>query len=264
MMRKFFLTFLFIFCLDANAWWDTGHTLVCDEAYKLLTMDAKKALDPLIEEHGSFGTACLWADWVKNKERKDTRSWHYINLPDSEQNTYNTSCPENGCLIAAFYEQLNILNDRSLAFRQRQEALWFIGHFVGDIHQPMHVGYAEDLGGNRHYLELKDGTKSNMHKLWDGQIIEHMESLFGNEYLSLSVTQEIQEFLNISHSEDIESWAQESRDIAMQQSVGYRNNKLKIVTNEYMETHFKVVQERIALGAIRLSQTLNRMYQEDN
>ena len=264
MIKKLFFALLFIFCLDANAWWDTGHKLVCDEAYKLLTMDAKKALDPLIEEHDSFGTACLWADWVKNKERKDTRSWHYINLPDSEQNTYNTSCPKNGCLISAFYEQVNILNDRSLAFRERQEALWFIGHFVGDIHQPMHVGYAEDLGGNRHYLELKDGTKSNMHKLWDGQIIEHMESLFGNEYLSLSVTQEIQEFLNISHSEDIESWAQESRDIAMQQSVGYRNNKLKIVTNEYMETHFKVVQERIALGAIRLSQTLNRMYQEDN
>jgi hypothetical protein len=264
MMKKLFFALLFIFCLDANAWWDTGHKLVCDEAYKLLTTDAKKALDPMIQEHGSFGTACLWADWVKNKERKDTRSWHYINLPDSEQNTYNTSCPENGCLITAFYEQVNILNDRSLAFRERQEALWFIGHFVGDIHQPMHVGYAEDLGGNRHYLELKDGTKSNMHKLWDGQIIEHMESLFGNEYLSLNVTQEIQEFLNISHSEDIESWAQESRDIAMQQSVGYRNNKLKIVTNEYMETHFKVVQERIALGAIRLSQTLNRMYQEDN
>jgi len=263
-MKKLFFALLFIFCLDANAWWDTGHKLVCDEAYKLLTTDAKKALDPMIQEHGSFGTACLWADWVKNKERKDTRSWHYINLPDSEQNTYNTSCPENGCLITAFYEQVNILNDRSLAFRERQEALWFIGHFVGDIHQPMHVGYAEDLGGNRHYLELKDGTKSNMHKLWDGQIIEHMESLFGNEYLSLNVTQEIQEFLNISHSEDIESWAQESRDIAMQQSVGYRNNKLKIVTNEYMETHFKVVQERIALGAIRLSQTLNRMYQEDN
>ena len=264
MMKKLFFALLFIFCLDANAWWDTGHKLVCDEAYKLLTTDAKKALDPMIQEHGSFGTACLWADWVKNKERKDTRSWHYINLPDSEQNTYNTSCPKNGCLISAFYEQVNILNDRSLAFRERQEALWFIGHFVGDIHQPMHVGYAEDLGGNRHYLELKDGTKSNMHKLWDGQIIEHMESLFGNEYLSLSVTQEIQEFLNISHSEDIESWAQESRDIAMQQSVGYRNNKLKIVTNEYMETHFKVVQERIALGAIRLSQTLNRMYQQDN
>ena len=263
-MKKLFFALLFIFCLDANAWWDTGHKLVCDEAYKLLTTDAKKALDPMIQEHGSFGTACLWADWVKNKERKDTRSWHYINLPDSEQNTYNASCPENGCLIAAFHEQVNILNDSSLAFPERQEALWFIGHFVGDIHQPMHVGYAEDLGGNRHYLELKDGTKSNMHKLWDGQIIEHMESLFGNEYLSLSVTQEIQEFLNISHSEDIESWAQESRDIAMQQSVGYRNNKLKIVTNEYMETHFKVVQERIALGAIRLSQTLNRMYQENN
>ena len=103
-----------------------------------------------------------------------------------------------------------------------------------------------------------------MHKVWDGQIIEHMESLFGKEYLSINVAQDIQELLNISHSEDIESWAQESRDIAMQQSVGYRNNVLKIATNEYLENHFKIVEERIALGAIRLSQTLNRMHQEDN
>ena len=50
----------------------------------------------------------------------------------------------------------------------------------------------------------------------------------------------------------------------MQQSVGYRNNVLKIATNEYLENHFKIVEERIALGAIRLSQTLNRMHQEDN
>lgn len=263
-MKKLFFGLLFIFCLDANAWWDTAHKLVCDEAYKLLTTNTKKILDPMIEEHGSFGTACLWADWVKNKERKDTRSWHYINMPDSEQNTYETSCPENGCLIAAFYEQVNILKNRSLGFRERQEALWFIGHFVGDIHQPMHVGYPEDRGGNGHRLQFIDGVQTNMHKVWDGQIIEHMENLFGKEYLSINVDQHIQGLLTVSHSEDIESWAQESRDIAMQQSVGYRNNTLKIVTNEYLESHFKIVQERIALGAIRLSQTLNRMHQEDN
>ena len=67
---------LFIFSFEANGWWDKGHQMVCDEAYKLLTPEAKKSLDPFIEEHGSFGVACLWPDWVKNDGRKDTRSWH--------------------------------------------------------------------------------------------------------------------------------------------------------------------------------------------
>ena len=264
MIKKLFVTIIFIFSLDASAWWDTGHKLVCDEAYKLLTADTKNYLDPMLKEHGSFGTACLWADWVKNKDRKDTRSWHYINLPDSEQNTYKTSCPENGCLIAAYYEQLHILKDESQGFRERQEALWFIGHLVGDIHQPMHVGYPEDRGGNGHRLELSDGTQTNMHKVWDGQIIERLESLHDKDYLSANVTQQIQELLSIPHSADIESWAQESRDIAMQQSVGYRNSELKIASNEYLESHFETVQERIALAAVRLSQTLNKLHQGDH
>ena len=264
LLKKFIFLCLFVISLDASAWWDTAHKMVCDEAYKLLTPVAKNSLDPLIEEHGSYGIACLWPDWVKNGDRKDTRSWHYINLSDSEQNTYKTSCPKNGCIIAAFYEQMNILNDRTQSVRSREEALWFIGHFVGDIHQPMHVGYPEDRGGNDHRLEFEDGQKTNMHKVWDGQIIEYMESIFGEEYLLKNVSKKIDNLIHDFHSEEIESWAQESRDIAMQKSVGYRNNELKIVTNEYMESHFEIVQDRIALGAIRLSQTLNRIYLESN
>jgi len=249
--------------MDSSAWWDTGHKMVCDEAYKLLKPSAVKAVDLLIEEHGSFGRACLWADWIKG-ERRDTRSWHYINLPDAEQNTYNAKCPENGCIIASFYRQLDILKNKSSSLKEREEALWFVGHFVGDIHQPMHAGFPEDLGGNRHFLKFKNGKKTNMHKVWDGQIIDHMESLFGQEYLFINVTKKINEFSKGAHSEEIESWAQESRNLAMQESVGYRNNALKVVTNKYMENHFDIVHERIALGAIRLSQTLNRIFQEDN
>ena len=263
MLKKIFLTLLFILSMDSSAWWDTGHKMVCDEAYKLLTSSALKAIDPLIEEHGSFGRACLWADWIKG-ERKDTRSWHYINLPDAEQNTYNAKCPENGCIFASFYKQIAVLKDESRSLLEREEALWFVGHFVGDIHQPMHVGFPEDRGGNSHRLKFADGRKTNMHKVWDGQIIEHMESLFGRDHLLIKVTQKINEFSKNEHSQEIESWAQESRNLAMQKLVGYRNNELKIVTNQYMENHFDIVQERIALGAIRLSQTLNRIFQEDN
>ena len=264
MIKNIAFIFLFVFSLDGNAWWDKGHKIVCDEAYKLLTLEVKKFLDPLIQEHETFGVACLWPDWVKNGDRKDTRNWHYINLPDSEQNTYKVSCPENGCLINAFYTQIKILNDPSATIRKRAEALWFVGHFVGDAHQPMHVGYPEDRGGNDHELKFSDGNSTNMHSVWDGQIIEYMDSLFGEKYLYDKVSEKIDKFLKNPQSAEFESWAQESRDIAMQQSVGYRNNELQIVTKEYMENHFEIVQERIALGAIRLSNALNSMNIESN
>jgi len=262
MIKNLSFALLITISFNANAWWDKAHRMVCDEAYKLLSVPAKKFVDPLIKEHGSYGTACLWADWVKNEDRQNTRSWHYINLPDSEQNTYKASCPENGCLIYAFHKQIKVLNNRSKSFRERAEAIWFIGHFVGDVHQPMHAGYPEDRGGNDHKLKFPDGTSTNMHSVWDGQIIEHMDSLFGEQYLLKNVSRKIGKFINNPQSTEFEFWAQESRDIAMQGSVGYRNNELKIVTNEYMENHFEIVQERIALGAIRLSQVLNRIYQQ--
>ena len=159
---------------------------------------------------------------------------------------------------------MDILNNPSKTSRERAEALWFVGHFVGDVHQPMHVGYPEDRGGNDHTLEFTDGSATNMHSLWDGQIIEHMDSLFGEQYLLIHVSKKIDNFLHNPHSSEIESWAQESRDLAMHQSVGYRQNALKVVTNEYMESHFAIIQERIALGAIRLSQTLNSTYLVSN
>ena len=79
--------------------------------------------------------------------------------------------------LSAFstHEQIAILKDSSTSTQNKKEALWFIGHFIGDIHQPMHIGYPQDRGGNDHLLEFADGRKTNMHSLWDGQIIEHME-----------------------------------------------------------------------------------------
>jgi len=263
-VKKFIFFCGFVLSLNAEAWWETGHKMVCDKAYELLTPSTIQILDPLIQEIGSFGEACLWADWVKADERKETRSWHYINLPDSEQNIYKAKCPENGCLLFSMHEQIAILRDSSTSTQNKKEALWFIGHFVGDIHQPMHTGYPEDRGGNDHKLEFTDGIPTNMHSVWDGQIIEHMDSLFGEDYLLINVAKKINKFLKNSHSEEIEAWAQESRDIAMLPSVGYRNNELKLVTNEYMESHFEIIQDRIALGAIRLSQTLNRIHSGSN
>ena len=263
MIKNSLLTLVFMVSFNANAWGDTGHEMVCSEAYNLLSPAAKKAVDPLSEAESSFGRSCLWADWVK-RERKDTRDWHYINLSDDQQDVSEVRCPENGCLIQAFHDQVKVLKNSQTSFLQKQEALWFIGHFVGDIHQPMHVGYPEDLGGNRHQLKLADGTKTNMHKVWDGQIIEYVESKIGKKNFHLGVKNKIKIFLDLEHSPEIENWAQESRDIAMSDSVGYRGTLLKVASKEYMETHGSIVQDRIALGAIRLSNTLNSIFDNED
>ena len=259
MIKNSLLALVLMISFNANAWWDTGHEMVCSEAYNLLSPAAKKAVDPLSEAEGSFGRSCLWADWVK-RERKDTRDWHYINLSDDQQDVSEARCPENGCLIQAFHDQVKVLKNSQTSFLQKQEALWFIGHFVGDIHQPMHVGYPEDLGGNRHQLELADGTKTNMHKVWDGQIIEHIESKIGVEEFRIQVQKKIQLFVDQPQSTHIEDWAQESRNIAMKDSVGYRGNSLKVASSEYMKAHGEITQDRIALGAIRLSVLLNSIF----
>ena len=263
-VSKFIFFCSLIASLNVSAWWDTAHKMVCDKAYELLTPLSKKNVDFLIQDFKSFGQACLWADWIKAEERKETRIWHYINLPDSDQNIYDAKCPENGCLIFSIHSQIKILKEQSIFSQERKEALWYIGHFIGDIHQPLHIGYPHDRGGNDHYLEFTDGRKTNMHSLWDGQIIEYMEEIHGKDYLSEQVDQKILKLSDSFQSNEIESWAQESRNLAMYESVGYRNNKLKIVSNEYMRNHFKTIHERVALGAIRLSQTLNNIFQEEN
>ena len=92
------------------------------------------------------------------------------------------------------------------------------------------------------------------------KIIEHMELRMGPEAFQNKVQEKISIFLTQKHSSQIEVWAQESRDLAMDETVGYRGNTLEVVTDEYMEGHFEIVQERLALGAIRLSQILNNVF----
>ena len=263
MYKHFLFTLVFCSTMHLSAWWDTGHEMICSEAYKLLSQETKKTIDPLLQGQETFALSCLWADEIK-QDRRDTRDWHYINLSDDMQNTYEARCPENGCLIQAFYDQLIVLKDTNAVVLERQEALWFVGHFVGDIHQPMHVGYPEDLGGNRHQLKLENGAKTNMHKVWDGQIIEHIESKIGEDGFRIQVQEKIKLFVDQAQSSHIEDWAQESRNIAMQDSVGYRGNLLKVASSEYMNANGEIVQDRIALGAIRLSALLNSIFNNGN
>ena len=157
----------------ANEWGQTGHRTVGLVAEQHLTKKARKAIDKLLEGE-SLAYVSNYGDDIKSDDRyNDFYSWHYINLPPSEIEVKASHCPEEGCIMKAFYEQLTILKDKSADAELRKEALMFIGHFVGDIHQPFHVGNAEDRGANGYRVIMPSGRNRGMHAVWDGYIYNH-------------------------------------------------------------------------------------------
>lgn len=68
--------------------------------------------------------------------------------------------------------QLAVLNDRAKPLAERAGALKFVVHLVGDVHQPLHTGRAEDQGGNRIKVTFR-GKETNLHSLWDSGLLDY-------------------------------------------------------------------------------------------
>ncbi|HEY0334612.1 MAG TPA: S1/P1 nuclease [Stenotrophomonas sp.] len=156
----------------ALAWGGQGHRLVARIADTELTPQARAGVDLLLagEPDPTLSGVASWADELrKNDPQLGKRSarWHYVNLAENGC-SYEPprDCPGGNCVIDALQRQTQLLADRSQPLEVRRQALKFVVHFVGDIHQPMHAGYAKDKGGNDFQLQF-DGKGTNLHSLWD-------------------------------------------------------------------------------------------------
>jgi len=129
----------------SQAWWDMGHAAVCDAAQGQLSPSARAVLDDLLQGE-RFGSACSWADRIK-KKRPESRSWHYLNVDRDTSSVRLVTPPEDGDIITALKRYRAVLANAAAPRSDRAEALRFVAHFVADIHQPLHIGLAEDWGG---------------------------------------------------------------------------------------------------------------------
>src|SRR5580692_5690179 len=191
----------------ANAWGCKGHETVALIAEKHLSPEAKEFVLTLLKENpvdpqlkrycGSavndpMGDASTWADDVR-PERKNG-PWHYIDIPrgtargDGKLDPY---CGKEGCVNEALAAQIAILKNKSAEPAKRAEALRYIIHFVGDLHQPLHSTTNDDEGGNcvplkffrRKPREHRNSFSPNLHSVWDSAIIERdAEGADSHEY----------------------------------------------------------------------------------
>ncbi|MEO2182684.1 MAG: S1/P1 nuclease, partial [bacterium] len=143
--------FLLLVSFNAQAWgWD-GHRLVCAMAQAKLTPEARIMVDTLLVEgealkggQVSFAESCLWPDDVKYSNHKGTYEQHFINVPD-EALTVDLlrDCAALNCIATGIQKALTYLSRPAGSGREkarRAAALRFLGHFIGDLHQPLHIG----------------------------------------------------------------------------------------------------------------------------
>ncbi len=162
--------------LPLLAWGGQGHRLVARIAEAQLTDQARQQVAQLLagEPDPTLAGIASWADQLRDSDPdlgKRTARWHYVNIGESDcRYLPPRDCPGGNCVIEALKTQLALLQDRSQPLPARRQALKFVVHLAGDIHQPMHAGYARDKGGNDYQLQF-NGRGTNLHSLWDSGML---------------------------------------------------------------------------------------------
>ena len=184
MARSFSRTVLALALLApglAAAWGPQGHRLVADVAWQQLPPATRAQVDALLqgEPEPTLAGVANWADQLREHDPELGRrssGWHYVNLGEHECG-YEAArdCRGGNCVVEAIGAQAAILADRTQPVAARAQALKFVVHFVGDVHQPLHAGFARDKGGNTVQVRIPDGSPEgqggNLHRLWDSGLL---------------------------------------------------------------------------------------------
>lgn len=173
MIRTITLLVLVLFTEELFAWGAMGHRIVGQIADDNLSPKAKKSIQKVLNGE-TLAQASTWADMIRSDPNWDyVKPWHFVDLPDGTSYSDVNPNPE-GDVIQAITKQIDILKNEKATNDEKLNALKFIVHFVGDIHQPLHAGRPDDRGGN--LIKVKFNVRSmNLHSLWDSGMIEFQQ-----------------------------------------------------------------------------------------
>lgn len=243
----------------ALAWGAMGHRLVAALATDELGPHAQKEIVRLLqsEAYATLPGIATWADELREHDPdlgRRSSAWHYVNLGE-EQCTYEATrdCKGGNCVVEAIVAQAAILGDRKRSDVERVQALKFVVHFVGDVHQPLHAGHAHDKGGNTVQVSI-DGKGTNLHSLWDSRLLASagLDEAVYLQYLRalpVAVPMPLQPL-----PPDSASWARHACAIATQPGVYPASAKLP---EGYADRWRPVAEEQLRRAGAQLALLLN-------
>ncbi len=241
------------FSSSAYDWGKKGHRTTAAIADQYLSRKAKKNIASILGDE-TLVTASTYADEIKSySEYRKYSSWHYVNIAPGE-NYESSHKNESGDILTAIAKCKEVLQSDTSSKQDKIFYLKFLVHLVGDLHQPLHCGHAEDKGGNDIQVRwFNDGT--NLHSVWDTKMIES----YGMSYSELAENTaplKKRKYKELSQGSALD-WMQESRALAEQvyssaeigEKLGYR----------YSADNLDLVFQQLEKGGIRLAALLNEL-----
>lgn len=238
--------------LTATAWGYKGHRIVGVDALNLLDTAARENVVKILggESDEIIGQACSWPDEVrKTTEWEWSAPLHYVNIPRSAQRyDRERDCEDGMCVTEAIVKYANELTRPELGLERRRQAFAWLCHLVGDLHQPLHAGYRDDLGGNTVQIEYR-GVTDNLHQFWDRLVIDNR--------LGTCYAWERPFSRSLAESDwnpgSVVSWTNESH--ALVATSAYPSGTL--IDENFADQTWLIIRQRWQMASIRLAQILN-------
>lgn len=277
-------------CLFPGAvwgWGEDGHRIVGEIAWQLMTPEARSGARAFLPD-GRYNTlykAAVWADdYARQYERYDwLKPFHYVETDPADT---EVDAPDNcDCVVRAIPKFADQLADPDQRYWLRVNGLRLLAHFVGDIHQPLHVGHPDGRGGNRTQVRF-NRDRMNLHKVWDSGLIRHhlrnmaaflavgvddfereMEISPPREFDWEDYAQQLLSGIEADQIEawtsdmDPEHWATESLGHGRALAFGVRDGEQ--LGTDYYDRAIPVVSERLQMAGARLAAMLNGIFAGD-
>lgn len=247
----------------AFSWGQEGHSIVGEIAQRHLDATAAEKIRKLFGEDVSLASLSNWADDIKTP-RPATYNWHFVDIPLAEQHyAEGRDCKPSSagdCVIAEIERATATLKDTTATPIDRQEALKFLVHFVGDLHQPLHT-VLEGRGENdlkvTYFIDpYRNKTeKTDLHKVWDSGLIHSVYWNWGTYVDDLETKWLPGRDVKALQAGTPVAWAEATHLAAQQVTQPVHMND--VLGEDYLKMAKPVMDEQLALAGLRLAAIIN-------
>ncbi len=241
---------------QAFAWGQEGHSIIAEIAQQRLDADTLRRVKTLLGGEVSMASVASWADDYR-AAHPETAGWHFVNIPlDNTAYDPDRDCAKSDCVVQAIARLRAAVGDCSKPAGDRSEALKFLVHFVGDIHQPLHdetrfaADGKDDHGGNSLAVTFF-GQPTNLHAVWDTGLIMHTVYDWGAYVTRLRAGWLDGRDISALESGTPADWATEAHRFA--RSIAYEIPADSNLADAYYAKALPIVDRQLALAGARLA-----------
>ncbi len=239
----------------AFAWGPTGHRITGALADEYLSPRARAGVKEILGTE-SLEEASTWPDHMRSAPgtfwRVTASPWHYVTVPDGKRWRDQTP-PAQGDALTALDRFARTIRDPKASLEDRQLALRFAIHIIGDLAQPLHAGKPGDRGGNDVKVSFF-GRETNLHAVWDSDLVDH-ERLAFSEWAGRLHRRLTPDELRAWSNPDPEQWVDDSA--AVRGRLYPDNPDLRW---DYVFIHRDLLDQQLAKGGLRVAAWLNRLF----